>query len=155
MQFALEKAENNTEIAIAFHDTYNKIYGVRSSFYRFIHDVIPHELREELLDSIRIDITDLPPNSGDIRTESEYAKEMFLFQLRNDYTLKAQFIPGVTNELWPEEARATRQNVWEVSQQFIEQSGWKCIYVKNWPEILEKVARAGLAAYLQKIITSA
>jgi hypothetical protein len=155
MQVILEKAENYDEIATAFYDTYNKIYGVRNSFYRFLHQVLPQELREELLGSIRIDITDLPPNSGKIRTENENAKEKFLFQLRNDYTHKAQFIPGLTNDLWPEEARAKAQDAWEVSQQFIEQSSWKCVYIRNWPEILEKVVKVGLAMYIQKIITSA
>jgi len=138
------------EIAVAFYDTYNKIYGVSSSFYRFLHEIIPENIHQELLESIWIEIVDNPPDIVNNRQADDITKEKFLYKLRNDYTHKAQFVPGTTKAIWPDDA--FNKNIWMGVQQTIEQSSWNTLFVRNWPETIEKVVRVGLAIYIERII---
>lgn len=147
-QVSSKETGNPSEIAIAYYDTYNKIYGVSSSFYRFLHEIIPEDIQQELLGSIWIEIVDNPPNIGNNRQADNITKERFLFKLRNDFTHKAQFVPGTAKEIYP----GIDGNSWVGVQQIIEQSSWSTLFVRNWPETIEKVVRVGLASFLEKII---
>ncbi len=149
-QVTSEGLKDASEIAVAFYNTYNRIYGVSSSFYRFLHEVIPGQSRQELLGSIRIEIVDNPPNIGNNRQADDDAKEKYLFKLRNDYTHKAQFVPGTTKAIWPD---GTFANNWIGVQQNIGQSSWSTLFVRNLPETIERVVRVGLAKYLEKIVS--
>jgi hypothetical protein len=147
------EAQNNAIIAaIKLHDSYNKLYGVSHSFYQFLQEVISDELRKELLDSIEIEIVDNPPELSNRRVSDTKTKEAFLFQLRNNYTHKAQFVPGMPRALSPDDNLS--KTAWTFFDQYIEQEKWKCVFVKNWPDILEKVVRAGLATYIKRISVS-
>lgn len=150
-QVVLTDIEGSSEIAVAFYDTYNRIYGVTNSFYRFLHEIIPAPIYQELLDSMSIEIVDNPPNISNSRQADNAAKEKFLFKLRNDYTHKAQFIPGTTKAIWPDGTFANGS--WMMTQQTIEQSSWNTLFVRNWPETIEKVVRVGLAVYIERIIS--
>jgi hypothetical protein len=73
------------------YDEYTSLYGVRSSFFRFLRG-LPVDFRRDLLDSIEQRIVTYPPSlTGRDATDEE--KERYLFRRRNDYTHKADFRP--------------------------------------------------------------
>jgi len=151
-QLLLKRLDNQIEKAAALYDGYNTLYGASTSFYRFLDEIIPNHIRQELLDSMRIEILDNPPNLGNNRQADNNAKERFLYKLRNDYTHKAQFIPGITRTIWPE--GTFDSNSWMMVQQSIEQSSWNTVHVRNWPETIEEVVRIGLAKYMEIIVSN-
>jgi hypothetical protein len=80
------------------HQEYNKIYGVKNSFFSFVKNVITEENRIKLFNSIRNtervsehkfneDGTQSPPVGKRIELDNEL-KLKFLFQLRNSFTHK-------------------------------------------------------------------
>jgi hypothetical protein len=78
------------QTTITLYKFYNDRYGVRSSFFRFLHEVLPKDQRDILLSSIEIKSLENPPYIGENTSSDEAEKEKYLFKLRNDYTHKAQ-----------------------------------------------------------------
>ena len=148
-QVILDNLNNPPEIAATFYNMYNGIYGVSNSFYRFLHKILPSQTRQELLGTIRIEIVDNPPNIGNNRQADNKAKEKYLFQLRNDYTHKAQFVPGTTKAIWPD--GTFDKDSWIGVHQTIGHSSWNTLFIRNWPETIERVVRVGLAKYIEVI----
>ncbi len=69
---------------------YQKIYGVKNSFYRFLKEILPQEIRAELSSKIKITIyndfeEDLHKRYNG-RTPTIEDKESYLYSIRNDYT---------------------------------------------------------------------
>ncbi|SPE45521.1 hypothetical protein SBA7_880013 [Candidatus Sulfotelmatobacter sp. SbA7] len=125
----------------SLHREYNSVYGVRSSFFRFLRS-LPPKTHRELLDSIDRDVSTYLPNlSGRQATDEE--KEKYLFRRRNDYTHKADFRPppgewfggGIASPV----------------QEFTAKN-WTSTQTRGWPDILEKTVRIGLAQYLSAAI---
>lgn len=120
---------------------YNSLYGVRSSFFRFLR-TLPSEFYRHLLNSIEQDISPYSPNSvGRQATDEE--KERYLFKRRNDYTHKADFRPPSGD--W------FRGGISNVVQEF-NATNWTSTVTHGWPDILEKTVRIGLARYLSAAI---
>src|SRR5215210_6338429 len=75
--------------ATALYEANNERYGVRSSFFRFMHEVLPSRHLDNLLSSIEIRTSQMPPYLDEPTVASEAEKEKYLFRLRNDYTHKS------------------------------------------------------------------
>ena len=71
------------EAAQRLHTAYVGDYGVKTAFYRFINECLPHADRSLLLESIRITRT---WNGGRREKLNDERKRRFLFQIRNDFT---------------------------------------------------------------------
>jgi hypothetical protein len=145
----LNQLDEPAGIASRMYDSYNQRYGVHHSFFRFLRAVIPPDSRRELLDGIAMYHFGLPPDIGHGSRASDEEKEKFLFRLRNEYTHKARYVPGVTKSIWP--SGAFDADGWEHFQQIFEKNDWTDIAVRNWPEAIEKTVRVGLAEYLEGI----
>src|ERR1700674_509291 len=126
-------------LAAALHSHYNTLYGVRSSFFRFLGEIIPPDVRRELLDSIEIHRLKNPPDLADLASATDEEKEKYLFKRRNDYTHKADFKPSAG----PPQGRSHSNHVQEFHAEY-----WTDTSTNDWPEILNKVVRVGLARYL-------
>jgi hypothetical protein len=64
-QMAIKNIPGNLrteQMAQKLYDGYTKIYGVKSSFYRFINEILPSNTRSKLLSSIKIEKSALPLN---------------------------------------------------------------------------------------------
>jgi hypothetical protein len=73
-----------TVIAREMYLAYKEIYGVKSSFYRFIDEVLDKELQERLFSSVQVEkITD---DGRRIIIDKPKKKKDFLFQSRNLFT---------------------------------------------------------------------
>jgi hypothetical protein len=135
----LQRAQSQElEESIRFvYREYNSLYGVRPSFFRFLH-ALPPEFYRKLMDSIEQDISPYSPASAGRRATDD-EKEKYLFKRRNDYTHKADFRPppgewfggGITN----------------IVQEYTE-TNWTCTQTHGWPDVLEKAVRVGLARYI-------
>ncbi|MDO6759610.1 hypothetical protein Q4566_05300 [Tamlana sp. 2_MG-2023] len=88
---------NYSEFILSVNNEYNKIYGVKSSFYKFIQEVLSQENKQKLFDSIKTSIQLTPrivkPTGTTLATGREIKlpierKEKFLFNIRNSFTHK-------------------------------------------------------------------
>lgn len=82
----LEDASEKTEIQRIqyLNRKYNELFGVRSSFMRFINEVIDENTRKALLGTIRIETFDAQKLKAQHSDDNE--KINYLFKIRNDYT---------------------------------------------------------------------
>jgi len=127
---------------------YESRYGVGSGFYRFLREVLPPDARRTLLNSFQLVQLKNPPELGEPVQLSDSAKERYLYETRNSYTHRAQFIPGPdTSRTFPELSGATR----EAREQLIEANVWTTVFTVGWPTALEDAVKAGLAGYLRAI----
>lgn len=88
---------NYSEFISAVNNDYNKIYGVKNSFYKFIREILSEKNRLKLFDSINTTIQITPkvvtPNGITMATGKDIEfpieiKEKFLFNIRNSFTHK-------------------------------------------------------------------
>ena len=120
------------------HSYYTSLYGVRSSFFRFLHELLPPAAHRELLGSIRIDRVTNPPKPHILSHAGDNDKEKYLFKRRNDYTHKANFMP---NE------QLNQNRVSPVQE--VRADSWTSTSTHGWPDTLNTVVRIGLACYLR------
>ncbi len=78
---------------IAINEDYNKIYSVKSSFYRFMNETVSKENKEKLMKSVRVFKINEPgengwTGAGELYDPGNEAKEKFLFEVRNSFTHK-------------------------------------------------------------------
>jgi hypothetical protein len=73
-----------TVIAKEMHTAYQKIYGVKSSFNRFINEVLNKELQERLLSSVQIEKK--TKDGQKIIIDEHKKKKSFLYESRNLFT---------------------------------------------------------------------
>jgi len=138
----LQKASqtgNLEEVIRKVHDQYNKLYGVKSSFLRFVREILPPDVRSKLLDSIeRVKVTNQPDL---VRSEAnDQEKETYLFDRRNNYTHEADFRPPSGE--WFGGGMASPVQEFHATY-------WTSTRTYDWPNILEKAVRAGLAGYIR------
>jgi len=127
------------EGAQALHRYYMDTYGVRASFFRFLHEVLPSGARSELLQSIEYLKLKNPPDFERLSSGTDAEKEKYLFKRRNDYTHRADF-----NAPAGEPLGRSRSNY--VQEHYADY--WTTTHTSDWPEILNKTVRVGLAQYL-------
>lgn len=121
--------------------TYLNLYGVKNSFFRFVHDVLPVEARTELLASIETTTLKLPPVLQYLPPLTELEKIRYIYKRRNDYTHKAAFVPKCGD--WYMRSYTNRMQV-------VSESSWSETTTHGWPQVLERCVRHGLASYLKK-----
>lgn len=89
--------DNYSELILSVNIEYNKIYGVKSSFYKFISEILSQKNRQKLFDSIKTSKQLTPrivkPTGTTLATGREIElpndrKENFLFNIRNSFTHK-------------------------------------------------------------------
>lgn len=98
------------ENILKIHNEYQKIYGMKNSFYRFVTEIINEKNRNKLFESIRASIEITPEiishNNKSVPTGKDYAltnemKARFLFEIRNSFTHKGissgNGLPGLYN----------------------------------------------------------
>lgn len=138
---------DNLKYCENLYKEYLSIYGVKISFMRFIREMIPNDVKEELLNCIKISEVSMPLKNENIRKDiSVEEKEKFLFQLRNNYTHKIELIYGFAEFLWP-----IKENHHTLLVQKKEEKIMKNYMIQNnWLEIFEKTIKIGLKNYLLK-----
>jgi len=127
------------------YDEYNKIYGVKNSFFRFLREILPKKNRVELMNSLRIIVNSMPPSINLISEGgTEEDKEKFLFNLRNSYTHKAKTMKGFGDRFG--------ENLFVSRHQFqhYTEKKWYGYSTIGWPEIFEHVVKCGFSEFLLK-----
>ncbi|MCH8013078.1 MAG: hypothetical protein IIA61_14225 [Candidatus Marinimicrobia bacterium] len=140
---------NDIEMADLYYNTYTGIYGVKNSFHRFILEVIPNKYRTKLLNSIKIEKQNNPPELGQVISGTDNDKIKYLFDLRNEFTHKAKFMHIGSDKIWPEKMM---KDVWVLTKQSFLENTWSSISVMNWPETIELTVKIGLVMYLKNIL---
>jgi hypothetical protein len=84
---------DNVKFSEELYLGYQKIYGVKNSFYRFLKEILPQETRTELSSKIKIviynDFEEDLYKKYNGRTPTIEDKELYLYGIRNDYTHNA------------------------------------------------------------------
>jgi hypothetical protein len=88
------------EIAKIMYAEYNNIYGVKTSFYRFIDEILTEEARERLLLSVRIGQKTRKEELVFIDNPSK--KKEFLYESRNLFTHHLTPTGSPARGVWPE-----------------------------------------------------
>lgn len=133
------------------HQEYNKIYGVKNSFNRFITEILSDTNREKLLTSIRTSVEVTPRILSDTGTTlattkwkeiSDERKIRFLFKIRNSFTHKGISIESPGGGIFDiEKAERHPHNgklTWSFNQIHRENINGEVIYfhVQRWPFLL-------------------
>jgi hypothetical protein len=87
-------------IAKEMYNAYQKIYGVKSSFYRFIDEILDKETRERLLTSIRIEQR-IEDGKATIIDDPE-KKKSFLYESRNLFTHRLKPTGSAARAIFPD-----------------------------------------------------
>ena len=131
-----------------YYEFYINKFGVSKSFFRFINEVIPDSTRDELYNSIRISVNGIPDPSRRIAEDSPQIDKMkFLSDLRNKYTHSAIFIQGLHQDF----RMPGTNNLFTNFTETINATSWVTISVRDWPDVLKKVVKIGLAQYIINI----
>lgn len=129
---------------------YQKIYGVKNSFYRFLKEILPQEIRTELSSKIKIVIynnfeEDLYKRYNG-RTPTIEDKEAYLYRIRNDYThntfgkgLIFGFEPKNKDENW-----RTRDSVYIKKEELSISTSY------DFEDYLKEVVLIGIAEIIKK-----
>jgi hypothetical protein len=86
------------EIAKVMYAEYQKIYGVKTSFYRFIDEILTEEAREQLLLSVRIE----QKEEGSVFIDDAIKKKVFLYESRNLFPHHLIPTGSPARGVWPE-----------------------------------------------------
>ena len=87
------------EIAQRMYAEYQKMYGVKTSFYQFIDKVLTKEARERLLLSIRIEKKE---KGSSVIIDDPIKKKAFLYESRNLFTHHLKPTGSPARGVWPE-----------------------------------------------------
>ena len=143
----LIESENSFKNALSLYQEYLKQYSMRNSFYRFINSLLPENARNDLLNSFKVNIISNPPNC-DTKEISGNNKISYLYDLRNNYTHQAQYIPGSLH--FPEDIDKNINIAWHINYQIHTIKNVTTLSVHEWPEIFVKTVKIGLSQYLLK-----
>jgi hypothetical protein len=148
---AIAPGSDPVTVAQQLHSAYNAVYSVRQGFRRFITEVLPDETRRSLLTSIVAERRVMPPlpNETDPPVPlSENRKIDWLFSIRNQYTHRATYVPGLHDQMTPADMRGDDETWW-MSDELSEKST-TAFSVSRWPRVLAECFRAGLLAYVMQ-----
>lgn len=81
------KFSNSLDFTKKVYSEYLKIYSVRSSFFRFLNEILPSHDRDILMEKIKIDFIDYTSIKHD-NSISFKEKQEYLYKIRNEYTHK-------------------------------------------------------------------
>ena len=149
---ALEKAENSSllESVRSVHADYLSVYGAKNSFKRFINEVLPSDVKEQLLFSVMIRKIDTIKNCEIGGIDEESKKIDFLYAMRNAFTHEGVNIGSPAGGVFP------NHGAW-INMDGVLKKGYEPIYwtqkshiriehmVRDWPDVLIRTVNAGLA----------
>jgi hypothetical protein len=135
------------EVTKALLQGYNDNFGARRSFVRFIREILPDEVRAELLASIRVHRNALPPVITELPEGDDSYKEEFLYRIRNEYTHQARERGG----FHPDFVGMRTDGDWVRRVQEIRGEDWITVMTRGWPELLEKVVVEGLVSRIRTL----
>src|SRR5690606_15949133 len=144
------------DILISVNKEYNKIYGVRRSFLKFIYEVISDDDRAKLFDSIKGAKTftfDIIKEDGSIKVGTnakrieltQKQKEDFLFNIRNSFTHKGVSIGDIAGGIFetekPTKFPGTENPVWTYNAIHYQKIKGDTIMfsVRKWPFVLIEI----------------
>lgn len=140
-----KKNESSSELILRCHEEYKFDYGTKNSFYRFIDELLPTQTMLELLQSVKFQKT-MHPHLGVESMEdiSPDSVKRFLYDYRNNYTHKSRIIHGLSpsiNNISP--------SIWCYVKQELTDKYILFTAIRNWPDIIEKSVKVGLAEYIK------
>ena len=138
------------EAALHLQAHYTQRYGVKQSFFRFIDIVLPRQARKDLHDSVMLVRQTLTVPLGELEVMNEAAKNAYLFGLRNRYTHRAKYVPGVAIAP-PTVPRVNRLRLFNHYDQFQNSTHRTTVQLCDWPETLKRTVLGGLAVYLERV----
>ncbi len=141
------ESENCFKNALRLYQEYLNMYSMRKSFYSFINSLLPVHARSELLNSFKVNIMSNHPNFETKEITGD-RKISYLYDLRNNYTHQAQYIPGSLN--FPEDIDKNINIAWHINYQIHTIKNVTTLSVHEWPEIFVKTVKIGLSQYLLK-----
>jgi hypothetical protein len=139
------KSDNIIENSKQLYLEYQKIYGVKNAFFRFLREVLPSGIRYKLLDSFRI----IYYKEGQRLPLKVVDKENYLFAMRNNYTHKAYFLEGNVHQNIPMIVKPNSFKLRE--QENISATMTRTVYTRSWPDSIKFAVQKGLLKYLQNI----
>ncbi|HAQ41993.1 MAG TPA: hypothetical protein DCM73_14945 [Clostridiales bacterium] len=125
---------------------YQKIYGVKNAFFRFLRTVLSRSIRYKLLDSLRIIHY---KEDQQVSLGKVIDKENYLFAMRNNYTHKAYFLEGNVHQYIPMLVPPNSFKLRE--QENINSTVRRTVYTQSWPHKIKFAVQKGLLKYLQDI----
>jgi hypothetical protein len=138
--------DNIIESSKQLYLEYQKIYGVKNAFFRFLRTVLPRGIRYKLLDSFRIIYY---KDGQKVSIGKVVDKENYLFAMRNNYTHKAYFLEGNVHQYIPMPVRPNSFKLRE--QENINATVTRTVYTQSWPNSITFAVQKGLLKYLQDI----
>ena len=136
-------------VASALHGKYVELYGVKLSFYKFIHTVISSDSRTMLYQSIAVPTTIGSTQIIDLNQRFDTARDGLLYRIRNRYTHQAQSFGNAAGGVFdPSEKHydsgGREVKVWElVGSDFFGENQTNS-FVRDWPNVLISVVKNGL-----------
>jgi hypothetical protein len=143
-------AADHAAVAADLHDWYSERYSVRQGFIRFIRELLSVEARQQLMASILVERSVMPPSPDERQLlDDEKAKIDWLFHVRNKYTHSAAYVPGLSEADTPADLRGDT-TVWLMD--YSKSKTFKTTHsVQGWPHVLESAVHVGLAAFIAAI----
>lgn len=137
---------NISQVGIAelYYSEYQKIYGVKNSFFNFIDNVLDRNDLEVLLNSIKIEKTGINIDVYELANKEE--KKKYLYALRNLYTHNLDAQGGVHPNLFQSEM----SNRWVSRKQIINQIDFHTYSVYGWPDMLISTVMNGLKNQIEQ-----
>ena len=150
----LTDASDPVAVASALHRKYMELYGVKLSFYNFIHTVISSDARTMLYQSIRVPTTLRSTQNINLNQGFDTARDEFLFRIRNRYTHQAQSFGNSAGGVFdPSEKHydsgGREVEVWELVESDFSEENQTNSFVRDWPNVLISVVRTGLENFKQ------
>jgi hypothetical protein len=157
--FAKERAEavallssdlNPVQIAAALHRGYLEVRGVHTSFVRFINKILPQEVRNALLFSVRIRRIDRERKVELAVIDTEKDKIEWMYSVRNSYTHRARNTGSPAAGIFrnwgkPVIIDGEPKMGWEAIDWLFQEKSYVEYSVRDWPRALQIAVKTGLA----------
>lgn len=150
----LTDTTNPVAVASALHEKYVELYGVKLSFYNFIHTVISSDARTMLYQSIKVPTTLGSPQGINSNQAFDSARDELLFRIRNRYTHQAQSFGNSSGGVFdPSEKHydsgGREVKVWELVVSDFSEENQTNSFIRDWPNVLISVVKNGLENFKQ------
>ncbi|MBX7227964.1 MAG: hypothetical protein K1X55_18165 [Chitinophagales bacterium] len=133
-------------IAKEIYNKYHSLYGVKNSFFRFLREIIPEDIRNSLLNSILVEkwtYGDTQILDFDV---DELYKEKWLYDTRNNYT--HNLFTTQTNQA---DGKVIDGNTWMNREVILKNDGNVVIWVlDNFDSILEDTILQAIKVLIEK-----
>lgn len=128
------------------YNQYHALYGVKNSFFRFLREILPTEIRNTLLNSILVEKwTNSNVQVLDFEVDEIY-KEKWLYETRNNYTHNL-----FTTETNVADAKYIGEEEWILREKILTEDGTIVIWVlETFSSILEDCVLRGIEVLINK-----